>query len=369
MLLYMDLTGSILIALTLLLRLRRLALPPAFLVILWDAAIARLLVPLMLPAPFSLDTLWPKASAALPGTAVQSGLWLWVWAAGAAASAALFLFRYLSEWRVLREALPLDADFRERIAKSGVSAGRIQLLTSDRISTPAAGGLLRPRVVLPKSAAGWDLRTTAFVLTHELTHIRRADTLQKLLLAVAVCVHWFNPLVWVMQKCMDRDLEKACDDRVVAAFGEQSRCEYADTLLALAAERPFRTALSNGFGASAVRERILSILHVRRSPAALCLAAALMLICSAAAFASGPPAAVKTAPELEGVFYVYDAAGSPLIVTGSGGFWEAEAAMPGATSVSVAEAGLRRGQLQITIDIEDPPSGALTAADKAGSAG
>ena len=77
----------------------------------------------------------------------------------------------------------------------------------------------------------------AFVLTHEMAHIRRFDALSKLLLAAAACLHWFNPLVWVMLVLANRDLELSCDAAVVRLYGAEARAPYARTLLELEARR------------------------------------------------------------------------------------------------------------------------------------
>ena len=95
-----------------------------------------------------------------------------------------------------------------------------------------------PRHPPAQNAGPWsDVSRLAFVLTHEMAHIRRFDALSKLLLAVAACLHWFNPLVWVMLVLANRDLELSCDAAVVRLYGAEARAPYARTLLELEARR------------------------------------------------------------------------------------------------------------------------------------
>src|SRR5699024_8410929 len=82
-----------------------------------------------------------------------------------------------------------------------------------------------------------DTRRLKYVLTHELIHIKRFDMLAKYVLVAALCIHWFNPLVWVMYILANRDLELSCDEAVVKTFGENEKSSYANTLISLAESR------------------------------------------------------------------------------------------------------------------------------------
>ena len=77
----------------------------------------------------------------------------------------------------------------------------------------------------------------AYVLEHELVHIRRLDALWKPLLALTACVHWFNPLAWAMYVLANRDMELRCDEAVIRRFGADSRSAYALALLSMEENR------------------------------------------------------------------------------------------------------------------------------------
>ena len=95
----------------------------------------------------------------------------------------------------------------------------LQVRYSDRIDTPLTYGMFRPVILLPKSLDRNGGERLSFVLAHELVHVRRWDALSKCFLCAAVCVHWFNPLVWVMLLLAGRDLEVSCDQKVVQMYG------------------------------------------------------------------------------------------------------------------------------------------------------
>jgi beta-lactamase regulating signal transducer with metallopeptidase domain len=103
----------------------------------------------------------------------------------------------------------------------------------DTIAVPLTYGIWRPVILLPKIISSKDEWRLKYILAHELVHIKRFDTLRKWLLAAALCIHWFNPLVWAMYVLANRDIELACDEAVVRAFGQTSRSQYALALIGM----------------------------------------------------------------------------------------------------------------------------------------
>ena len=106
-----------------------------------------------------------------------------------------------------------------------------------RISSPLTFGVLRPVILVPKKTDWTDETALRYVLEHEFVHIQRFDVLSKLLLIAAVCVRWFNPLVWVMYVLANRDLELSCDETVLRRFGGDIRAAYARVLIRMEAAR------------------------------------------------------------------------------------------------------------------------------------
>lgn len=106
---------------------------------------------------------------------------------------------------------------------------------SDRLTCAFVLGLFRPQIYLP---AGLSPQQERYVLLHEKTHIKRCDHVWKLLALVCLCLHWFDPLVWLCFALFCRDVELACDETVTAVLSGEERCDYAETLLRLSGQPP-----------------------------------------------------------------------------------------------------------------------------------
>lgn len=102
------------------------------------------------------------------------------------------------------------------------------------ISTPFVFGLIHPRIYLP---AGLTEAQQRYILLHEQTHIHRGDHLLKALAFLAVCIHWFNPLVWLAFFQSSKDMELSCDEKVLDRLGSEVKKEYSASLLSLSAPR------------------------------------------------------------------------------------------------------------------------------------
>ena len=137
-------------------------------------------------------------------------------------------------------------------------------------------------VVLPEHLET-DARRRMYILTHELVHIRSLDCLRKWLLTSALCVHWFNPLVWLMVYAANRDLELACDETVLRLLGDGSRKAYAGVLLEFAARKRPDLAFGSGFDQTAGEERIHHIMKYRKTSYCILLITVLTLTLNAAA--------------------------------------------------------------------------------------
>jgi hypothetical protein len=141
-------------------------------------------------------------------------------------------------------------------------------------------------VLLPKSADRTDIARLRYVLAHEFTHIRRFDVLKKWMLAAALCVHWFNPLVWVMYILANRDVELSCDENVVRTSGEKTKSAYALTLIGLEEQRSGLSPLVSNFAKSAIEERIVSIMKIRKTSLVGILLAVVLVAGTTTAFAT-----------------------------------------------------------------------------------
>lgn len=141
----------------------------------------------------------------------------------------------------------------------------VALLRSDRVNTPIACGFFRSCVVLPSQADGWDEQRRRMVLRHELAHVERRDCLVHLVVHLACCLHWLNPLVWLAAWRYTLERERACDDRVLSLGARPT--DYASHLLGIASTRssrrlPALSAVALSIRLSAIR---LSTVGMARS--------------------------------------------------------------------------------------------------------
>lgn len=139
------------------------------------------------------------------------------------------------------------------------------IYVSDCLKTPFVLGLFKPVIYLPEGLTG---NERDYVLLHEQTHIRRYDHLIKLAAFVLVCLHWFNPLLWLAYFLMCADMEMSCDETVVRTLaGEhatKTKKEYASTLLGLASHHPVSFGGPLAFGEGNIRQRITNVLTYKK---------------------------------------------------------------------------------------------------------
>ena len=302
-LLELSLTGGVFILAVVVVRaLAMNRLPRQAFLLLWAVALARLLLPFSIPSPTSLYSaaghlgegfrragIVTAGGTDAAGAAAQEAVIPWMallWAAGALACALCFLLPHLRGRREWNASLPVEDPFVTAWLAGHPIRRKVRVRCSDRVDSPLTYGLLRPVILLPKTLDRSDVSRLAFVLTHEMAHIRRFDALSKLLLAAAACLHWFNPLVWWMAREAGRTLELCCDARVVRGRDEAFRRRYGTALLHLAAGGR-GPVLSTRFGGGGrlLRARLANLFQHRRRGAAaagLVLAAALAVTSLAA---------------------------------------------------------------------------------------
>ncbi len=161
---------------------------------------------------------------------------------------------------------------------------------SEFVASPFVLGLFRPRVYLPY---GLDAEAMAHVRSHEQAHIRRKDHWWKPLGFLLLTIYWFNPLLWVAYVLLCRDIELACDEKVVKKLAPQQRADYSQALLTCSVSRRSIAACPLAFGEVGVKQRIKSVLHYKKPAFWLILVALIACIALAVGF--------LTAPESEGV--------------------------------------------------------------------
>lgn len=315
--LQMNISASVLIVAVVMIRALTLhRLPKKTFLILWGIVLCRLLIPFSIPSRFSFytgldaikhtfegstDTSAPAGMtgfstvANIPGTgkyigvdasAVSVSPTEIVWMAGICACALFFIVTYMKCHREFKMSLPVENDFIFRWLREYPLRRPVQIRQSDRIRSPLTYGVFRPVVLLPKQIDWMDETKLRYIFTHEFTHIRHFDTLAKLVLTAAVCVHWFNPFVWVMYVLANRDIELSCDETVVRTFGETMKSAYASMLICMEETKSGMTPLVNNFSKNAIEERIVSLMKMKKITMLSVVLALAVVVGTATAFAT-----------------------------------------------------------------------------------
>ncbi len=186
-----------------------------------------------------------------------------------------------------REALPL----------------RATLWQCERVDSPFIMGIFRPRIYLPY---GLDAETTAHVVAHESAHLKRLDHVTKLLAFLVCTVYWFHPLVWVCYILCCRDMEAACDERVVRNMDESTRRSYARALLACEGTPLCRPFCPPAFGETDVKSRIKGVLSYKKPLLWVMIAAVLALTVLGVSLLTDPVEKYENYPSDWGYYGITD---------------------------------------------------------------
>ncbi|MGH2129326.1 M56 family metallopeptidase [Enterococcus faecalis] len=192
-----------------------------------------------------------------------------VWCFGFFVVAFFISVRHILFIRKCKEAIPISLDYRKikRVSEylNQIKIRReIKINQFDEVSVPLTFGIIRPVVIIPKIFL-CDEKLLEFSLLHELTHIKRLDVLVKLLLAISICIHWFNPFVWLMYFFVDRDIELACDEEVSDFLGEDNKKDYAISLINITDLNKSENFLTSSYAKFFLEERCVSIMKSRKS--------------------------------------------------------------------------------------------------------
>lgn len=313
----MSLTGSIVIAVVLLARLLLRRAPKIYSYMLWAVVLFRLLCPISLSAGLSVlkplpvttsqglstvtyrpvepaipssGELGQEAARPEPAETVKTEtgaqamtLAAAVWLTVGGALAGCSLVQYIVLRRKLREAAPY----------------RGEVYLSDSIATPFVMGVIAPKIYLPSDTPKAERR---FIIAHERHHLHRGDPLWKLLGYLALCVHWFNPLVWLAFFLGGKDMEMSCDEAVLNRLGEDIRADYSQALLRLATHKRLIAGMPLAFGEGETKGRVRNMARWRRPKvwvsgicAVLCLAVLAVCALNPQKSDSTPVGAVVTA--------------------------------------------------------------------------
>lgn len=310
----MSITASVAILVVLLARMLLKRAPKIFSYALWAVVLFRLLCPVSLTSGFSLLGLLPapaaeagrmeyvslhvpdpeqpaagadvpashldpttahgaapsaaEGTAADPADALVSVMSV-VWICGVAGMLMFGLLQLIRLRRTLVGSLPLQDN----------------IYLADHIPTPFVLGVIRPKIYLPSDMAEAE---RSYIIRHETHHIRRGDHIVKLLAFAAVCIHWFNPLVWLAFALSGKDMEMSCDEAVLKQMGRDIRADYSSSLLQFSTGRRVIVGTPLAFGEGETKERIENIMKYKKPTILMVILAVMVCIGLTACLSSNP---------------------------------------------------------------------------------
>lgn len=300
----MSISASWLVLAVLLLRIVLKKAPKWVNVLLWGIVAVRLAFPFSIESALSLI---PSAETISPGImmdtvpSVQTGvpainnvinpvigsslapapgasanpLQIWipilsiVWAVGVAA---LLLYTAVSYWRL-----------RRKVSEAVIL--RDNIYQSENVASPFVLGVFRPRIYLPYNMDGQDL---SHVVSHEQAHIRRRDHWWKPLGFLLLTIHWFNPLMWLAYVLLCRDIELACDEKVIKELDNEQRADYAQALVVCSVNRRMIAACPLAFGEVGVKDRVKSVMNYKKPAFWIIILAVIACVIVAVCFLTNP---------------------------------------------------------------------------------
>lgn len=331
----MAVYGSFMIVIVLLLRgFLKNRLPRFVFPLLWGLVLLRFLIPFSLSSPLSArgftelslplmeneatadspvveDSLWQGTGETgiaevfidyqeYPGFLLANprGWMMLVYALGGIVTVVVLLIQKHRYSKMLKIRLLVEHNETINAILRDMDMGHILVFTNDEIASPMVCGLWNPRIYLPTRMNFEDTVLLRDILTHEAMHIKRRDNWVKAVMLMVLCLNWFNPLVWMMSKCLSSDLEASCDEAVLRAYKEDRRKSYAESLLTMAITGNRSTLLYSAFSKTEVERRIKNVLHYKKASVIVMIFSVIFLLCGTVAFATGVQAPFQ--PELTG---------------------------------------------------------------------
>ena len=159
------------------------------------------------------------------------------------------------------------------------------IFQSENVSSPFVLGIIKPRIYLPFNMNGQDLE---HVVAHEQAHIRRRDHWWKPLGFLLLTIHWFNPLMWLAYVLLCRDIELACDEKVIKELDNEQRADYAQALVVCSVNRPMIAACPLAFGEVGVKDRVKSVMNYKKPAFWVIIIAVIACVIVAVCFLTNP---------------------------------------------------------------------------------
>ena len=229
--------------------------------------------------PIITQTFAPKAYASANPLQILIPVWGNLWVLGILVMLVYTAVSYLALQRRVATAVLLQKNIYQ----------------SENVDSPFVLGIFKPRIYLPFQMDGESL---AFVIAHEMSHIRRKDHWWKPIGFLLLALHWFNPLMWLGYILLCRDIELACDEKVIKEMDNEHRADYTQALVACSVNRRRIAACPLAFGEVGVKERVKSVMNYKKPAFWIIIAAIVTCIVVAVCFLTNPKTNPNNDPSL-----------------------------------------------------------------------
>lgn len=233
--------------------------------------------------PMISESLAPNAVGSVNPMQVITFITSVIWMAGIIAMITYTLVSYIRMQRKVREAVLLKEN----------------IWLCDHIATPFILGMIRPRIYLPSSINEADIK---YVISHENAHLKRKDHIWKPLGFLLLSIYWFHPVLWVAYILLCKDIELACDEKVIRQSGTEIKKPYSEALINCSVPRKMISACPLAFGETSVKERVRGVLNYKKPAFWMILVAAAACVITAVCLLTDPVATAESLPDDLAVF-------------------------------------------------------------------
>ncbi|MCI5773018.1 MAG: M56 family metallopeptidase [Erysipelotrichaceae bacterium] len=298
----MSISASIMIIVILLIRTVTIfKMPKHTFVILWYIVLFRLLIPFSIPSHFSIYsflntndvinnnfdnnligivdrmdnhtvTMFNNSANSSRDLVFQS-----IWFAGVIITFLIFVKLYWDSYQKFQISINIENAYVENWLICHKLKRKIRICESDLIGSYVSYGIFKPVILVPSNIDWGGDRSLEYILEHEFIHIKRFDSLTKVLFILGLCVHWFNPFVWLMYVVANQDIELSCDEKVIKYFGEEIKAGYAYTLIGME-EHKNVAKCGNFFSKNKAEERITAIMKTKKRSFIIVMLSAVLII-------------------------------------------------------------------------------------------
>lgn len=316
----MSITASYVILFVIVLRFFLKKAPKVFSYALWAVVLLRLIIPISFQSIFSLVSIntktIPQDIVYAPTPQIQSGIrvidravnsslpvpevgasvnpmqiWITIggiiWLIGLGA---LIIYSIIATMKLTKKLKSAKFIFNN-------------IYETNNISTPFVFGILSPKIYLP---IGISETEKSYIIKHEETHIKRFDHIIKFIAFLVVCIHWFNPLVWISFFLMGKDMELSCDEKVIKEMGNGIKKDYSNSLLSLSTGRRIVAGSPLAFGENNTKGRIKNILNYKKPGFWVTIVALVVIVAASIGLLSNPKNKEANTPDVKDELTVED---------------------------------------------------------------